>query len=567
MPPVFSKETDKIYIINSSRKGQGRTSPCENACPLGNPIQKMEREIAAGNVGQALRIIRASNPFPGITGRVCPHPCEDRCNRGQYDEKISIRALERHVADSGAAFRDAFVPAPASGKKLAIIGSGPAGLACAFYSSLLGHSVTVFEAAPVAGGVPRQSIPDFRLPKDVVDREAGMVLALGVRILTNVEVGVDISLEEILRRHDACLVAVGNRRERRLDIPGIGKALPAVSFLKQSNLGRTSMDRKKVVILGGGGVAFDCAFTARRLGAASVDIVCLESRGAMRVPAAEIDQADAEGIPLHNNYLAAAIELDENDTPISVLADGVSGFCFDESGALKADFVPDDKLRLNADVVICASGLMPDLSLLDGACAQMVEKTPRGCLKTSNSQTSVAGLFAAGECALGPALVSTAIASGRQAAFDMDRWLRGEDLASPIDAWIDEVGGIATARAKKAPSVHEVAFEEIVNIGKHPRGSRKQTSRLTAVDTWLAFEELDKGFDSAGAQAEAERCLHCGHCQMCGECVASCPGLILAEGEGSPRVAYPDECWHCGCCRLACPGACISFKFPLHTFL
>ena len=197
MPPVFSRETTRVSVQDASHAGQGRTSPCECRCPAGNPIQKMERAIADGNEALALEYLRARNPFPGVTGRVCPHPCETGCNRNSYDEGVAIRALERHAADYGSAFRR-MKPLPSTGKRIAVIGSGPAGLTCAYFSALLGHTVDVFEASPVAGGVPRQAIPDFRLPKAVVDREVGLVLGLGVNILTNTAVGRDISLASLL---------------------------------------------------------------------------------------------------------------------------------------------------------------------------------------------------------------------------------------------------------------------------------------------------------------------------------------------------------------------------------
>ena len=568
MPPVFSKETRKVYVRNDGRAGQGRTSPCENRCPLGTPIQKMERAVAEGDPSLALYLLRACNPFPGVTGRVCPHPCEEACNRGQYDEAISIRALERFAADAGAAGLKRLSPLPPSGRRIAVVGSGPAGLSCAWFSALLGHEVTVFEAAPVAGGVPRQSIPDFRLPKDVADRELGHILDLGVRVLTNTEVGRDVSLREIMERHDACLLAVGSRRERMLSIPGIGHALPAVSFLREANLSRRSLAGKRVVILGGGGVAFDCAFTARRLGAESVSLICPETRDAVRVPRAEVEQADDEGVVLHAGYLAAAVECGEGNVVRAVTADAVSSFSFDEAGTLRAEFVPGGRLRVEADVVICASGLLPDLSLLEGEGGLPgVERTPRGCVKTLHSAASLPGLFAAGECASGPSLVASAIAGGRAAAFDIHAWLNGEEAGRPLDVRVDEEGRLALERPEAKAVPHEVEFGEIVNIVHHAKAPRNRSAALASRGAWLAFEELDGGLAPEAARAEAERCLHCGHCQACGECVASCPGLILKAGDGAPEVAYPDECWHCGCCRLACPGACISFRFPLHTFL
>ena len=559
MPPVFSRETTRVSVQDASHAGQGRTSPCECHCPAGNPIQKMERAIADGNEALALEYLRARNPFPGVTGRVCPHPCETGCNRNSYDEGVAIRALERYAADYGSAFRR-MKRLPSTGKRIAVIGSGPAGLTCAYFSALLGHTVDVFEASPVAGGVPRQAIPDFRLPKAVVDREVGLVLGLGVNILTNTAVGRDISLASLLERYNACLIAAGNGKERRLDIPGIEHALPAVRFLRESNLNRTRLDGKRVAILGGGGVAFDCAFTVKRLGAAETHLVFLEDMGHVRVPAEEVRQAEDEGIRLHPSHLASAVRCG-NGTVSGVTADAVSGFRFDERGNLSVDRIPGNVLELEADIVICASGLTADLDFLDAVPG--VERTPRGFIAADpeTGLTSKPGLYAAGECASGPSLVCAAIGEGRRTALAMHAFLTGTD-AAPLEAWFDDEGLLALHPLAGGTEQHVVAFEEIVNIGYHEKAPRNPTERLAARETWLAFEELDKGLT-----LEAARCLHCGHCQSCWQCVASCPGLILKEGEHGPEVAYPDECWHCGCCRLACPGACISFRFPLHTFL
>ena len=355
MPPRYSKELKKL-VVSGYQKRQGRTSPCEAYCPAGNRIQAVETLLKDGRPEQAHAVLLSRNPFPGVTGRVCTHPCELKCNRRKYDEGVSIRALERFAADTPMISR--LTPLADTGRKVAVIGSGPAGMTCAYFLRLLGHDVTVFEAAAVLGGAPRMSVPDFRLPKNVVDRETGHVLSLGIAAHTNVDVGRDVSMADIMKTHDAAVVAVGNRGERLLNIPGRENLVPAVSFLAASNLARQSLEGRDVVVLGGGGVAFDCAFTAKRLRAASVSLVFPEKSDAIKAPEEEVAQAGEEGIALHSSYLAQSAEGG------TVRAKGLESFSFSESGELLAEYREGDELALNADVVICASGLLPGTDFL-----------------------------------------------------------------------------------------------------------------------------------------------------------------------------------------------------------
>jgi NADPH-dependent glutamate synthase beta subunit-like oxidoreductase len=567
MPPVFSKELNGRYIQADGLYSQPRTSPCEARCPAGNPIQLVHALIRDGRTEEALAQLRTRNPFPGVTGRACPHPCEGGCNRATYDQAVSIRALERHAADRAVqSLLLRPLPSAPSGKTVAVVGSGPAGMTAAYFAALLGHAVTVFERAPVLGGIPRQAAPDFRLPKDVVDIEIGRVLELGVTAHTNVAVGRDVSLASLLAGYDACLLATGLWRERILDIPGIEAARTAVAWLTAANLRRERLDGQKVVILGGGGVALDCAFTARRLGASEVHLVCLEAAGAMRAPVEEIEQARAEGIRIHNSCLNTAVCC-EGGRATGVAAAPIASFSFDARGELSVDKLPGEPLLLAADLVICASGLSADLGFLAGLTPPAL--TPRGLLAADplTMQTSLPGLFAAGDIAGGPSTIATAIGNGRRAAVAIHRFLAGLPADQALDIALDAEGRVAVRAVEPAPAAHVVEYKELMHVDYHEQAPRRQTRTRTPAPMDPPFAEIDLGLSPEDARAEAARCLHCGHCMACGECVESCPGHILSLTGDGPVVSYPDQCWHCGCCRIACPCGAVSYKFPLNMLI
>ena len=557
MPPVHSKEWKTLFIQCSGRVRQGRTSPCEHACPAGNLIQKMHTLIEHGDADEALRWLHARNPFPGITGRTCPHPCESECNRAKHDEATAIHCLERFTADHGR--RAVFTPLPSSGKTIAVIGAGPAGLAAAHYAALLGHAVEVYECSPVMGGIPRQAIPDFRLPKDVADREIAAAIEGSVMVRTNIRVGRDIMLRDIVSRHDAVLLSIGLWKERILDLPGKEYLQPAVHWLKKTTLERKSLEGQDVAIVGGGGVAFDCAFTARRLKARSVHILCVESEACLRAPAEEVGQARREGIELHPSLLSRRIE--EADGRFRIVSDRVTAFSFDAAGKLQAE-TDGSQQELAADCLICASGLMLDEGALRGV---ELARSPRGFIQVDGMfQTSHPGLFAAGDAASGPGLVAAAIASGRKAAVAMHSFLNGTD--APMDIWVDQEGQVRAESAKEQRGQHVVAFEEIMNISYHEHAPRACPVELKPIPG-VAFQEIAGGLEEDDARKEAGRCLHCGHCMECGSCVESCPGHILEMTDDGPRVAYPRQCWHCGCCRIACPTGSIAYVFPLNMMV
>lgn len=562
MPPRYSREITRPVVLGAQLKEQFRTSPCETSCPIGNSIQKMNSLIEKGQFTEALRYLRAKNPFPGITGRVCPHFCMDACNRKEMDGCLNIRALERAAetfAERGNVF---FKRRPATGKKAAVIGGGPAGLTAAYFLALLGHEVTIYEAEPLLGGVPRYGVPNFRLPRDVVDREVGLVLEAGVRARVNTRVGVDITMEEISARYDAVIVATGVPAENSLPIPGAEKAVKAVEFLRAAALGQnTGKIGKNVVIMGGGGVAFDCAFTARRLGAENVHVICLEKAGEMRAPAEDLELAAKEGVHVHNSCTMSAIRT-EGDKVTGVDYFEVKDCHFDEKGKLTLEAVPGGEHVLECDTVIFAVGMKTDLAFL-GENAGGLELTPRNWIKVDESQrTSKAGVFAAGDVSAGPASIARAVGDGRRAAFAVHQMLTG--TSSRVYALNEEnmIEDCDAMGSDTAPYV--VQYADIYGIAQYESVPSEKEAENACTK---AFAELNLGLTIEQARKEAARCFHCGHCKACGTCVEDCPGYVLEmrpyQDAERPEMVHGEECWHCANCRTSCPCSAIGFTFPL----
>lgn len=562
MPPKYSRELREPVAQGPRLKEQFRTSPCEGACPAGNPIQKMQALAEKGDFTEGLRYLRAKNPFPGVTGRVCPHFCMGACNRNHMEGCVNTRALERATADMAERGAVLFRNRPSTGKKVAVIGGGPAGLTSAYFLSLLGNAVTIYEAEPMLGGVPRYGVPNFRLPRHVVDREVGLVLETGVRAHVNTRVGVDISMDEIRDRYDAIIIATGVPAENSLPIPGAEKAVRAVEFLREAALGRnTGKIGKKVVVMGGGGVGFDCAFTARRLGAEEVHVICLEKEGEMRAPAEDLELAAKEGVKIHNGCTMSGIRT-ENDKVTGVDFYEVKEFRFDDKGKPVFEPVPGGSHTLDCDTVIFAVGMKTDLDFL-GDNAVGIDLTPRRWIVVDKQQaTSRPGVWAAGDVSAGPASIAGAIGAGRRAAFAVHAALTGEDAR----VWIINEGNMLEPRDDMAGTAdpYVVPFAEIHGISQY---AEAQPEKEAVNACAKPFAELNLGFTREQAEAEAARCLHCGHCKACGTCVDDCPGYVLEmvpfRGIERPQVEHGDECWHCANCRTSCPTGAIAFTFPL----
>jgi NADPH-dependent glutamate synthase beta subunit-like oxidoreductase len=410
--------------------------PCRYTCPAEIDVPRYIRFIREKDYSAATAVIREKVPFPKVLGYVCDHPCETVCRRGEVNQSISIRELKRFAAehDEQRVWEKNSNKKPSTDKKVAIIGSGPAGLAAAYYLSNQGHAVTVFESLPLAGGMMRFGIPEYRLPRSVLESEIRDIENLGVEIKTSTPIE---SIDKLFEQgYDAVLAAVGAHQGQKLSIPGADHkdVLISIDFLRNVNTGKKVHIGKKVVVLGGGNVAFDCARIARRLGAERVHIACLECRTDMPAACDEIDQGEEEGITLQPSKTSTRI-LSENGKITGVEFLDVESFSFDEDKNPQIEVIENSEHVLEADTIIFAIGQRPEIPEgfgLETGANKLIE------IDSYAFNTSREGVFAAGDVVTGTASIIKAIASGRKAAVAVDRFLEGggdieEKLAPPSE--------------------------------------------------------------------------------------------------------------------------------------
>ena len=487
--------------------------PCKEACPAHIDVQGYVALIGQGKFAEALALIRKTIPFPGVIGRVCNHPCEAACNRGEYDQPLAICALKRFVADwevesgdgGGEPGTQPLSPESRIPKQVAIIGAGPAGLTVAHDLALEGYGVTVFEALPVAGGMLAVGIPDYRLPREVLDCEIARIEALGVEIKLNTPVGGEggPSLEELRRDFDAVFVGVGAHLERQLRIEGedLAGVAPGAIFLRELNLGKPVTVGKHVAVVGGGNVAIDAARSALRLGAEEVTIVYRRSRAEMPASAWEVEDAEEEGIGFH--FLANPIRILGRDGNV------VGMECVrmelgepDASGRRRPIPIAGSEFVLDVDMVIPAIGQRPDLEFVnDGGLS--ITRWETLAADPDTLATGVPGVFAGGDAVSGPATAIEAIAAGKQAAASIHRYLQGEELTGP------------------AEGLPAVPFDQ-VDLRRAQKQARATMPKLAHGEHVSDFSEVELGFGQEQAVAEALRCLNCAVCSECRQCVVAC---------------------------------------------
>ncbi|MGD2158284.1 MAG: FAD-dependent oxidoreductase, partial [Anaerolineales bacterium] len=496
-------------------------SPCRDACPASQRAQGYIAHIREGRYEEAMRVIKEDNPFPGICGRICNHRCETACNRNLLDEPVAIASLKRFVTDQ--VYAQPYLPQePAKRKfneRVAIIGSGPCGLTAAKDLVQAGYGVTVFEALPVAGGMLRVGVPEYRLPTWIVNREVQEIVDLGVELRLNTRVD---NLDGLFKQgFDSVLIAVGAHKGKRLPIDGADHqdVHTAVNFLRDVRLGNgVDLSHRHVLVLGGGNVAIDCARTAVRMGAKRVDVACLESRVDMPADLEEIVDAEEEGITFYPARSFNQI-MSKNGQITGVEAVDVSFLQFAADGSLTLETIPNSEHVLACDTTIFAIGQRAGLAFIPEDSDVGITRIGTVAVNPNTFATSRAGVFAAGDATTGTSFVIEAVANGHEAAESIQKYLRGDTLELREHPELPVVKLSSTEIAKKLAD------------GEIEKKSRVRMSALDAGFRKQSFKEVNLGYTEAEAQNEAARCLQCGVCSECLSCVYQCQADAINHDE------------------------------------
>ena len=539
---------------------EDKTPPCSAACPAGNDIVAFIQKIAQEDFEGAWKVIKEENPVPGLCGRVCFHPCESKCNRGDYDEPIAIHALERFASDVASTRNEKIEKVPGVKKgKVAIIGAGPAGMSCAYHLAKLHYAVTVFESSSLSGGMLRSGIPAYRLPRDVLDREISNIQALGVEIRTGISLGEQLTWND-LKDYHATFIATGAHQSRSLRIPG-EKGKSVLSGLDL--LGKINRDQKiklgdKIAIIGGGNTAIDVARSALRLGKKAT---ILYRRSKEEMPAFEEERAEAieEGVKIR--YLVNPIRIQQKDGLKRLECLRMELGDKDESGRRRPIPISHSNFFIDADSVIIAAGEEIEVSFLPKG----VEKREGIILTQRDGSTEIKGIFAGGDLTSNQRTVAHAIGSGKKVALAINCYLDGKDTEEAIlQALIGGGPSLSIFRhlypEDRPMNSHVVTFEEL-NTDYFELSKRHPDSKSPVKRRIKGFGEVTATFPENIALEEAERCFSCGTCNGCENCYVFCPDASILKTEDilSHQVDY-DFCKGCGICFSECPRGAISLK-------
>ena len=497
--------------------------PCNIACPAGENVQAWLAFAQAAKFREAWEALVRDNPLPGVHGRVCYHPCETSCNRGDLDSSVGIHAVERFLGDLAAQHQWPLpVDAPRSGKRVLVVGAGPSGLSAAYHLTRLGHEVEIHEAGPLPGGMLHFGIPAYRLPREDLMKEIRQIERMGVRIAVNHKVD-DILAEQEAGQFDAVFIAIGAHLSKHVDIPARDavKVLDAVSYLHDVETREAPSLGRRVVIYGGGNTAMDAARTARRLGAEEAMIVYRRDRAHMPAHGFEADEALAEGIKI--KWLTSIKAIDGGDLTVEVMEIDANGRAH-PTGRLET---------LKADAVVLALGQEADSAFLRKI-PEIVHQADGTVVVGPDMMTARQGIFAGGDMVPAERSVTVATGHGKKAARHIDAWLRGIVYSRPAKHPTIDFGGLNLP-------IYADAMRSIEH--ELPVGARR-----------AGFDEVVAGLNEAEALHEARRCLSCGNCFECDNCFAACPeDAIFKLGPGRRYEISYALCTGCAVCVEQCP--------------
>ncbi|HEY4462380.1 MAG TPA: NAD(P)-binding protein [Streptosporangiaceae bacterium] len=549
-PPPTEKEGQRLFPTGNFRffrpVYKDKTPPCNHACPTGENIQRYLDFVKHDRYLDGYLTILQDNPMPSVTGRVCYHPCETACNRAAHDEPIGIRSVERFLGDFGLELPENPIKKdlpPLNGTTVAIIGSGPAGLACAYHLRRMGYASVIFEALDKPGGMLRAGIPHWHLPEEILDAEIAKLEDLGgIEIRCGVRVGTDIGWDEI--SNHAIFLALGQDIGRRLDVDGAQSrdVIGALEFLREAGLGRPVTVGRDVLVIGGGNTASDAARSAIRLGGGDATIVSLESEDELLIVPEDLEQAREEGVRFRSQTALVRVLSEGDHVTGAVLCE--ARLRKDDSGRVTPEMIDGTEFEVSCDSILVAIGQVQHLDWLPGGFAE------RGLIgadefgRVRGADGTEAHVFTGGDVRRGPSMVVDALGDGKRAARDIDRVLRGEvpEPDAPVEVMPYE--RLNSAYFRHAPRT---------DAPLSPAGERRQNQKT----------EVTLAYSREEAVAESDRCMSCGVCNGCDNCYIVCPDVSVMRdtrenGAYSIRTTY---CKGCLVCVQECPTGCLE-KVP-----
>jgi NADPH-dependent glutamate synthase beta subunit-like oxidoreductase len=556
-PPPTEKDGQRLFPTGNFRffrpVYKDKTPPCNHACPTGEQIQKYLDYVKHDRYLDGYLTILQDNPMPSVTGRVCYHPCETACNRAAHDEPIGIRGVERFLGDFGLNLAENPIASdlpPLNGKTVAIVGSGPGGLACAYHLRRLGYASVIFEALAKPGGMLRAGIPAWHLPEDILDKEIAKLLGLGgIEIRCGTRVGDDaggVTLDHLRASYDAVFLALGQDVGRRLNAEGAQArgVIGAMEFLRETGLGRPVRIGREVLVIGGGNTASDAARSAIRVGGGRSTIVSLEAEGELLIQPEDLDHARDEGVGLRPNHALVRVLTDgEGNVSGAVLAE--ARLARDDDGTVAAQLTPGTETEVRCDTILVAIG---QVQVLDWLPAHYTERGLVRADEFGRVPDETGTVFVGGDVMRGPSMVVDALGDGKRAARDIDRVLSAEPLRPDDPVEVMPYEKLNSAYFRHAPRTQAPLT---------PAGTRR-TSQVTEVTLAYSREQ---------AVAEADRCMSCGVCNGCDNCYLVCPDVSVMRdarqnGHYSIRTHY---CKGCLVCVQECPTGCLE-KVPEMDF-